>query len=381
MPGPSIMDFHRWRRDNPGGNRDQWIAETGGSGGTQTVAPPATPDTNNTITIAGKEYPINQRYPSGDGGSFSSYSSRSSLDRPGSGSAGFNKLIEQITSNPGALADLDEETLANLEAIKQAQFSQAEEVYTDEKNALLRDLFGRSVERSTVAGEAGGRLLSRRAGVLAGIEGQAGERNIALRQNIRDARLQALLGGGQLLNERFDSNVRLRVGMAQVDAENARTNAQLKIAAIEDATNRALGFAGLGLKEQLGMRELDIMQQRADTEASMSSFNKKKSILGMIGTGIGSIIGLFSHSSLKENIENFNKERALKLVKDLNVVRYNYREGTGLGSERRHVGVMADQSPEEISTGHFIVEGDTIFTLVAAVQALAEKVEELENAR
>jgi hypothetical protein len=375
------MEFHRWRRDNPGGTRDQWIASGNAPTHLQPSGDSATPSApDDTVTVAGKEFPRRNTITGGGGESFESFRSGGGDTRiDGGGGGDFGKIMDLIMENPGALAELDEGTLQSLEQIRQSQLAGAEQAFGDEKNALLRDLFGRGVQRSTIAGEAGGRLLSRRAAVLAGIEGEAGARNINLRQNIRDARLQALLGGGQLQNQRFDSQVRLKVGMAQVAAENRRTSAQLKIAALQDATTRDLGFGELGLKEQLGMRELDIQQQRADTEASAQSFQKKKSIIASIGSGILGAIGLFSHSVLKENIEDFNTEDALKVIEDLEVVKYNYRPGFGLGHERRHVGVLADHSPEEISTGHSVVEGDAIFTLVAAVQALVKRVKELED--
>lgn len=326
-----------------------------------------------TVTVAGKAIPVhNPRAGTLEG--FSLVREGSSRTRSGGSSKGFGDTIKQIKSDPGQLAALDAQSETDLEAIKNAQLAAAENVFSDERDQLLRDLFGRGVQQSTIAGEAGGRLLGRRAQVLAEIEGEAGARRIGLRQDIRDARLRALLGAGQLQNQRFDASVRLKVGMAQVDAQNRATGASLKIAAMNDATRRQLGLAELALNEKLGTRGLDIQERLGEAQISQQ---QRSSILGTIAAGIGSIVPFLSHEALKEQIEEVNEWEMLELVNRTKVYKFKYLPE--IGDSRSHIGTLANEAPQEISTGIMIVPQDAIFALYGAVQALSKRVEELEK--
>lgn len=91
-----------------------------------------------------------------------------------------------------------------------------------------------------------------------------------------------------------------------------------------------------------------------------------------------------SHSScsetVKENISNIPFE-ALKLINDLDLVSFNYKENIGEDPSIKHYGFIAENTPEEFST-HYKDRMDytnCIGILLKAVQELSQKVEELSK--
>lgn len=93
-----------------------------------------------------------------------------------------------------------------------------------------------------------------------------------------------------------------------------------------------------------------------------------------------------SDARLKENISELNIDEAVKLINELDVVSFNY-----INDDAAQVGVIAQNiievSPEMAQAlvtqgddGYYGVKtSDLVFPLIAAVQALTKRVEELEN--
>lgn len=203
---------------------------------------------------------------------------------------GVDKKIRDMLLNAGQLPELDPSTLADLEKMRAAQLASAENVYGEQKDLLLEDLYGRGMQRSTVAGKTGAALMKNRAEVLAGIEGQMGAAKLQQRNLQAERQMQGALGLGDL-NVRHQANaVQLSVGISQANAEFARTAAMERIALLEDATNRALGFGRLNLDAELGRGDLALRSRELDDKMYM--FKKSRpSVLDKILGFAGALFG------------------------------------------------------------------------------------------
>ena len=86
---------------------------------------------------------------------------------------------------------------------------------------------------------------------------------------------------------------------------------------------------------------------------------------------------LTSAKKSKKDIEDFDKP-ALKLIDQTKVVSYRYKEEEG---EQKHIGFVADDTPEELSTKkHNVMDiGNCIGLLIKAVQELSDKIKKLED--
>jgi hypothetical protein len=149
------------------------------------------------------------------------------------------------------LPNLDKATLERLALIKNAQTTAAGKVFGEGKDALLEDLFGRGIQRSTIAGETGERLLTGQAQTMAGIEGEAGARHLALQGQLADRRLKGASSAGNIRADLARTNAQRAVGMAQAGATVAA-------ARMNNATRMALGMRELDLKRDLGFAELNL---------------------------------------------------------------------------------------------------------------------------
>lgn len=166
----------------------------------------------------------------------------------GGGNHGRTDDLEAIMLS-GRLPDLDKATLERLEQMKQAQLMAAMKVFGEGKDALLEDLFGRGVNRSTIAGEAGERMLTGQAQTLSGIESDAAQRYLGLQSQLADRRLQGASSAGQIRASMYASDQQRAVGMANAQA-------QVAAARMNNATRMALGMQELDLKRDLGFGEL-----------------------------------------------------------------------------------------------------------------------------
>ncbi len=92
---------------------------------------------------------------------------------------------------------------------------------------------------------------------------------------------------------------------------------------------------------------------------------------------LGSILSAFSGSRFKEGFESISEDDILDAVKSLPLYRWRYK-----GEDTEHIGPMAEDFLETFRVGDDpdkIPIVDAIGTLMAATQALAQKVERIED--
>lgn len=118
------------------------------------------------------------------------------------------------------------------------------------------------------------------------------------------------------------------------------------------------------------VRQQANIQARAQHQAGMMN------LLGQ-GAGLASAFMLLSSKKAKKRIKRANTERHLSLVRDLDLVEYEYKKGQGEPGKR--TGVIAEETPEPLSTGKAVSLGDAIFTLAGAMQEVDRRVMALER--
>jgi hypothetical protein len=171
----------------------------------------------------------------------------------------YNKDLEAYLLREG-LPELDAQTLAAFQAAKEAQMGQADKAFTTERDALMEDMFGRGMQRSTVAGEAGGRALEGRARTMAGIEAQTMMAQLQ-QQNVLADRLQrGAATAGDIRSKFRQAQATENAAASQANATRAMAQAQMKSAEIAARSRMALGMAELDLKRELGLGDLAIKQ-------------------------------------------------------------------------------------------------------------------------
>lgn len=120
------------------------------------------------------------------------------------GAAGLSMTGQDLTGlqvRQGGLPQLDAGTRQALDAMTQTQVDTLNRDFGSQRQDLLNNLFGRGINNSTIAADAGGRLLFGRQDALNQITGQAAERELGLRQQLFQAELEkaksrGILGGG-----------------------------------------------------------------------------------------------------------------------------------------------------------------------------------------
>ena len=176
---------------------------------------------------------------------------------------GANADLEAILLNAG-LPALDAKTMAAFAKAKEAQMMQAEGVFTTDRDALMEDLFGRGMQRSTVAGEAGGRMLEGQARTLAGIEAQDAMAQMG-QQNILADRLQkGAMASGDTRSKFRAAQATENAAGSNANAYRAMANANVKAAEIGARSRMATTMAELDLKRELGLGALDLQGDQLD---------------------------------------------------------------------------------------------------------------------
>lgn len=176
------------------------------------------------------------------------------LGKGGNGSNDIQSLLESINLSPGNLSgsdlfgsdagninfnfedlaklrQLDPSVQGELDAIKASQMAEFEQFRGEERDKLLTQLFGKGVNRSTVAGEAGDRLSRSLERTLLDIEGQSAERELGLRSEQTNRALQGALAGLQ-----SDTALTAERLGAKTSRENVRD--QLRAGLLESSKNR-----------------------------------------------------------------------------------------------------------------------------------------------
>jgi len=162
----------------------------------------------------------------------------------GGDSGGLNFDFENLAK----LRDLDPSVQGELDAIKKAQLGQFESFRGEERDKLLTQLFGKGVNRSTVAGEAGGRLSESLENTLLNIEGQAAERSLGLRGDQTNRALQGALAGlssdTALTQSRLGARTSREGTADQIRGQLADSQQNRNAAANADSEAARLGLIG-----------------------------------------------------------------------------------------------------------------------------------------
>lgn len=311
------------------------------------------------------------------------------------------RLLELIEARLGGLSGPDDggqifndEQLA---AIRESEQLQADERFEQGRAQLLEDLFGRGVQRSTLAQDDAGRLLEGQARVDAEIAARHAGREISLRQDARNFLLtQATTIGDLLARDRATSaqvsvagiGAQAQVSSAEIAAaaQNNATAARLRLGILEDSTRRALGFGDLSLREQalltnteLTREEFGLRRELAEIAADATvraAEAERPTLLDRILGGVGAV---FSSREYKRDIaedETFQEE-VVEALLDMPIkgYRYNWDDKRYLGTilEEAHSYFRDPRNPRAVDLNSLI------FALVAAVQFLSRSLEEVRE--
>lgn len=213
----------------------------------------------------------------------------------GGGSTGFD-LASLMLARKGQLGDPDQRTEDMLAAQKEAELQALNQTMAEQSAAHQTAMFGRGISRSTIAGRVGGQLTAQQGMMAAQVEAQAAARDIAVRQDIANRATSE----AQIAQQDLASQRQTAVGMAGVAAENNRTAAMLKQAAMDNATKMAiaegqlgLGYAELDLNRELGFGDLELRRELGWGQIEAGKTKWWQSLLGVAGGilgGVGSIM-------------------------------------------------------------------------------------------
>lgn len=295
------------------------------------------------------------------------------------GGANVDPRVAEILLNQGALPQLDEATLAELAKSRTAALEQADYVYDRDKAALMEDLWGRGMNRSTVAGDAGDRMLGQRAAILAQIEADAANRGISLREGIAGRQLQGASAYGDLSVRQNATAAQERVGMAEVGAKHAQIGAQMKIAQMEDSTRRYLGEGDLDIRKgDLGLRqdELSFRKEAFEKELEFNKYQYKDSKPKWWERVISAATSIFSSIEFKDVVDpEPNTADALEEITKVPLFRWNYK-----GEERVRLGPVIEASSEAFSADGMTLDiANILGLLIGAVQEQQKMINELKG--
>lgn len=118
----------------------------------------------------------------------------------------------------------------------------------------------------------------------------------------------------------------------------------------------------------------------AQTNAQAARENIRASNSGQLTSGIGALGSalILSDRNVKRDIKPIDKDQALDAIRKIEVSRWKYN-----GDDREHIGPMAQDFGEHVHGDPDATEIsviDAIGTLTASVQALADRIDRMENA-
>lgn len=232
---------------------------------------------------------------------------------------GFQSQLQNITNlltQPAALGQLNPADLERLAVIKANEDAQLAQQQEDLRSQLVADLFGRGVQQSSIASQAGADF-AREFGLVQS-QAQAGQaaREMALRQFITQTQQGNLALAGQ--NVLGAGNLALGEFATESDAINQQINQMIQelsaLTGIDLARQSASGELALGaqgLQEQRNQFHLGLQEQarqfNAQLKASQPStldriigigaslaaapFTGGTSLFGLAGQKLGSIFG------------------------------------------------------------------------------------------
>lgn len=179
------------------------------------------------------------------------------------------------------LPDIDPATRNILDQLTQNQITQTDLDFQTQRQALLNDLFGRGMNASTIATDAGGRLLYGRQQIMSDILAQRAERELQMRQQAKADLMKQ--GAGRLGGGFGGGSGGSLTGFAGDTSSLDALSFEQKLALQE-----------LGLKQQqlaqegaLGGRELDIRQLLGMGELGLGRSGQQQDLLRfLMGQGL-----------------------------------------------------------------------------------------------
>ena len=142
---------------------------------------------------------------------------------------------------------------------------------------------------------------------------------------------------------------------------------------------RGVQSQGLG-----GIQSGMSLEQQRNQIAIQQQANQSSGLMGGLGTlvGLGSAALIQSDKNTKTNIRKASTRQALRDVDSVELKRWDYKPGFGLGRELKgHIGGMAQDMPDSmVNKEKTMVDlGDSVMSLVGATQELNKRIRKLEK--
>lgn len=229
------------------------------------------------------------------------------------------RALSARLENPATLAQLDPQTAAALNQIRDNALAQLNQQFQSQQGDLLARLFGQGVNRSSVATGAAGNLLRQQGLVTGQALSDAAQRELAVRQYLSDAgrqNLQTALAG---LSTAAQGGLE---GFKASNAASGQQNQQL-LALLSDLTNQqnARDIAGAGLsldakKLQESQRQFDlsnilqglqVQNQQEQIDTARGPLAKALGISQIVGNLTGAVgSGISAYDALTKRRQNAN---------------------------------------------------------------------------
>jgi hypothetical protein len=301
-----------------------------------------------------------------------------------------NKDLEAILMDTG-LPELDAKQLAAFAAAKQAQTMQAEKAFTEERDTLMEDMFGRGMQRSTVAGEAGGRMLEGRARTMAGIEAQDMMSRMQQQNVLAQRRQQGAAISGDIRGKFRAAQATEHAAASQANATRAMASAQVKSAEIAARSRMATTMAELDLKRELGLGDLALRGGMLDLERDKldysywakegdwaSAINQIKEQEPALWEKIAGFASAALSTKRVKHITCDAAPRGWMREKIMSVVLKSWRYlWDRKGTER--YGLVIESAPAEFSNGPTMNIPAIVNYLIATVQLQQSEIDELKE--
>ena len=201
------------------------------------------------------------------------------------------KNAQQLGQTP-TLAGLDPETRASLQAITDANLAQLNQQFNDQSGSLAAQLFGRGINRSSVAATQAGRLLQGQGLVQQQALSDAAQRELAVRQLLTSLGQQGLVSAG----EQYTSGGNLALGSYNANNQQLNQGIALLQNLLQQALQRETAGVSLGLEQQQiknQAKQFDknygLAQAQYETAAAQARKAAHRHLIGSILSGIASV--------------------------------------------------------------------------------------------
>ena len=201
------------------------------------------------------------------------------------------KNAQQLGQTP-TLAGLDPETRASLQAITDANLAQLNQQFNDQSGSLAAQLFGRGINRSSVAATQAGRLLQGQGLVQQQALSDAAQRELAVRQLLTSLGQQGLMSAG----EQYTSGGNLALGSYNANNQQLNQGIALLQNLLQQALQRETAGVSLGLEQQQIKNQANqfdknygLAQAQYETAAAQARQAARRQLVGSILSGIASV--------------------------------------------------------------------------------------------